>query len=288
MRIGQRIAGLWRRWETSLPRCAEANCKAGPKLRMACGVHLQGEWYCSPQCLEKAVHRHFLRAAVAMVPTPRLPHRVPLGLLLLSRGQLDNSQLRSALRAQESQGEGRIGQWLEQLGFASEQQITAALGLQWACPVAPPMIPGELDSAQMLPFRLLQQLRMLPIHYSRAKAVMHVAFSEGVDYTALYAIEQMLDCRTEACIMSSSAMIRILEKLAHARREGELLFESSSDISEMARISCGCMLKLGTRQARIVTCGAYIWVRLQAEFDTTTLLFRRTVYVDEPTSAKPA
>jgi Type II secretion system (T2SS), protein E, N-terminal domain len=276
MRIWDRISTAWRVWESALPRCAQPNCEAGSRrfFRQA-GTHLQGTWYCSPQCLEKAARQHFMRAAVAVLPTPRAQHRVPLGLLMLSRGHLDNSQLRSALQAQRRDGRGRIGHWLEKLGFATEQQVTAALGLQWACPVVPPLYAGDLDCARLLPFRLMQQFRMLPIHFSRVNRVIFVAFSEGVDYTALYAIEQMLECRTEACVVSSSAMTQVLERMAHARRSGELLFEGWRDANEMAHITCGCMLKLGARAVRIVACGGYVWVRLTAESGQVDLLFRR-------------
>jgi len=226
--------------------------------------------------VEKGIERHFMRAAVTVLPTPRAEHRIPLGLLMLSRGQLDNSQLRAALAAQRSDGRGRIGHWLEKLGFATEQQITAALGLQWACPVVPPLAVGELDCVHLLPYRLMQQFRMLPIYFSRTNGVMYVAFSEGVDYTALYAIEQMLECRTEACITSSSAMTQSLENIGRARRPGELLYEGWRSVEEMARTTCGCILKLGAQTIRTVACGKYIWVRLKSDCEQVDLLFRRS------------
>jgi hypothetical protein len=293
MRIWSLVSETWRAWESSLPRCAEADCSGGNKLRIrSAGLDLQGRWYCSPQCVEKAVQRYFMRASVALLPTPHARHRIPLGLLMLSRGELENSQLRSALEAQRCNGRGMIGQWLEKLGFVTEQQITTALALQWACPVVPaPLTVGDLDSARLLPYRLMQQFRLLPIYFSRSNAVMYVAFSESVDYTALYAIEQMLECRTEACVTGSSAMTQALEILGRARRAGELLFEGWRTVEEMARTTCGCMLKMGARTIRTVTCGAYIWVRLKSDNDQLDLLFRRTETranaADTPQDEKP-
>jgi len=97
-----------------------------------------------------------------------------------------------------------------------------------------------------------------------------------VDYTALYAIEQMLECRTEACVTSSSAMSQALEALGRARRPGELLFEGWRTVEEMARTTCGCMLKMGARTIHAVTCGMYVWVRLKSEAEQVDLLFRRS------------
>ncbi len=278
MRIWNWVSETWRAWESTLPHCAEAGCRAGSKLGLRrAGLELQGRWYCSPQCVEKAVRRYFMRSAVAVLPTPRAQHRIPLGLLMLSRGELENSQLRSALAAQRSDGGGRIGEWLVKLGYATEPQITTALGLQWACPVVPPPLArGDLESAGLLPYRLMQQFRMLPIYFSRANRVIYVAFSESVDYTALYAIEQMLECRSEACVTGSCAMSQALETLGRARRSGELLFEGWRSVEEMARTTCGCMLKMGARTIRTVACGAYIWVRLKANDEQVDLLFRRT------------
>ena len=75
-------------------------------------------------------------------------HRVPLGLLLLSRQQLTAAQLRTALEAQRAAGQGKIGEWLRQLGFVTELQVTAALARQWSCPV---LItgPGELGASRL-------------------------------------------------------------------------------------------------------------------------------------------
>jgi hypothetical protein len=278
MRIWRLVSETWKAWQSTLPRCAESDCRGGNRLRIrSIGLELQGRWHCSPQCVEKAVQRYFERAGVAVLPTPRAQHRIPLGLLMLSRGELENSQLRSALEAQRSDGRGMIGQWLEKLGFATEQQITTALGLQWACPVVPaPMSSSDLDCARLLPYRLMEQFRMVPIYFSRTNAVMYVAFSECVDYTALYAIEQMLECRTEACLTGSSAMTQALETLGRTRRTGELLFEGWRSVEEMARTTCGCMLKMGARTIRTVTCGTYIWVRLKSDQEQIDLLFRRT------------
>ncbi len=116
---------------------------------------------------------------------------------------------------------------------------------------------------------------MLPVQYVAATRVLYIAFSEGVDYTALYAIEQMLDCRTEACLICHSAMEHRFEEMGQERRPGELLFEGKREASEMARITCSYVLKLGAWEARMVTCGKYVWVRLQCADELTNLLFLR-------------
>ncbi len=193
---------------------------------------------------------------------------------MLSRGHLTNPQLRLALQAQNTEGRGRIGGWLETLGFATEAQVTAALGMQWGCPVLPLFADGDSRCRGMLPFRLMETFRILPVQYVAATRMLYLAFSEGVDYTALYAIEQMLDCRTEACLIRKSAMDTVFERIGHERRAGEMLFEGGRDPEEMARITCSYVLKLGAGHTRMVACGKYVWVRLQGA-ELTNLLFLR-------------
>lgn len=193
---------------------------------------------------------------------------------MLSRGQLTSWQLRAALDAQQASGRHRVGEWMEKLGFASEQQVTAALGLQWACPVLAGKLPSDASCARMLPYRLLERFRVLPVQFVAATRTFYLAFCDGIDYTALYAIEQMLDCRTQACLISRSSMDRELERMGHEARDGDRLFESWRDPAAMARITCSYALKLGADQVRIVGCGDYIWVRLDAGRQLSTLLFR--------------
>ena len=274
--------------------CGEQNCtlarRSWRRIRWRnARIRLHGRWYCAPQCFEDAARQCFSRISASVIPPARVQHRIPLGLLLLSRGQLTNGQLRSALEAQQSSGRHRLGEWLEKLGFATEQQVTAALGVQWACPVLSECTYRDAGCARLLPYRLLERYRMLPVQFIRATRVFHIAFSDGIDYSALYAMEQMLECRTAACLVSRSTMDQALEELGHERRPGDLLFESWREPAEMARITCSYVLKLGAEDVRIVGCGEYVWVRLQAGADVTNLLFQhpQAISARQPHPAYP-
>lgn len=237
-------------------------------------IQLRGSSYCSPQCLENAARECFSKVCASVVTASTIQHRVPLGLLMLSRGQLTHPQLQTALEAQRATGHRRLGEWLEELGFATEPQVTAALGLQWACPVLVSRAPHDFACGRLLPYRLLERFRILPVQFVAATRNFYVAFCDGIDYTALYAIEQMLDCRTHACLIGRSSMDRELERMGHEGRAGDMLFESWHDPAAMAHITCGYALKLSAEQLRIVACGEYIWVRLEARHEVSTLLFR--------------
>jgi hypothetical protein len=276
----------WRRLRR-FPTCDEPACTfLGRLCHSLCWwnrkVLLHGRTYCGPQCFERAVGRRFEEVCDSRLLQWPVQHRIPLGLLMLSRGQLTSQQLQSALDAQRESGRERIGEWLQRLGFASEQQVTAALGLQWSCPVytAPGMV--SVSPARMLPYRLLEEFRMCPIGYVPATRMLYVSFCDRVDYVALYAIEQMLECQTEACLVSSRCMNEFLEHVGRMRGPGDMLFESWHNPRDMARITCAQVLEFGVDQVRVSSCGQYVWTRLIAGQESTNLLFRHPANPSAP------
>jgi len=236
-------------------------------------ICFQGHSYCAPQCFERAASLCFAGFCTPALLELPVRHRVPLGLLMLERGQLTNHQLRLALEAQKTNGRGRIGEWLETLGFVTEPQVTAALAVQWACPVFASSSIPDMKAARLLPHRLLFSFRMCPVQFVEQTRTMYVSFSERVDYGALYAIEQMLECRTEPGLVGGRVMDRFLEQLVDERGPGDLLFEGWRDPADMARITCGYVLKFGAEEVRVVRFGSYIWARLKAGRDAANLLF---------------
>ena len=124
---------------------------------------------------------------------------MPLGLLMLSRGDIDDAQLRAVTARQREQSTSRIGECMQQMGFVGERQVTTALGAQWACPVLAENVTA-LPCECPVPYPLLHAFRMVPVSYVAATRIMLVAFSDEINYSALLAIEQALGCGTEACV----------------------------------------------------------------------------------------
>jgi hypothetical protein len=192
-----------------------------------------------------------------------LPHRVPLGLLLLSRQQLTAEQLRAALEAQRNSGGGKIGEWLQQLGFSTEAQITAGLARQWSCPVLRSGLEDfSAECSAAIPFPLLESFRMIPVELGEVTGTLLMAFSEAVDYGALYAIEQMLGVHTEACFAGSNVLRNALAAVAKRGRPGDMVFHGVEHAGECARIVGGCAEKILAEEVRWVRCGGHVWVRL--------------------------
>src|SRR5579859_495455 len=78
--------------------CANPACERRQILwsffqRGSTGIELQGRWYCSPECFEEAARHEFHRLRASPEPNLRQVHRMPIGLLLLSRGVITEVQL---------------------------------------------------------------------------------------------------------------------------------------------------------------------------------------------------
>jgi hypothetical protein len=280
-------------WRSLTPPCGHSDCarthgRWRRLQRQSRGVVIQGLRYCRDECGERA-----LAAALGRIcsVSPRsfrqttIPHRVPLGLLLLSRQQLTAEQLRAALGAQRTAGRGKIGEWLLAFGFVNQLQVTAALARQWSCPVLrtnsfPPgntsggPAPHDRGTPQ-IPLTLLESFVMIPVNYVESTATLHIAFGEGIDYRVLYAIEQIVGCRTECCMAVPSFVRQHLSALAGHRGESEMIFDRVADGAEFLRIIHSYSTRLAASEIRLAACGSHLWVRLlRPSFPALDLLLR--------------
>jgi len=224
--------------------------------------------------LERAVTRKLQRLLSKLKSPLPTPYRVPIGLLLLSRGLITDTQLREALAAQRGAGRGKLGDWLIKLGSATEDQITSALGIQWGCPVYPFAVGEGVALDQPLPLALLNDARVLPVHYNPTLGAIHIAFLERVDYNLLYVIEQMTGCKTVPCVSSLSAISQALASLGNVGRTRELVFEAAHTLEEMARIVRNYASALGALEILVSSYLQLVWFRLVCQVDTTDVLFR--------------
>ncbi len=259
--------------------------------RRSRSVRLQGVRYCRADCLELALLEVLVRARSVPQRAAIAQHRVPLGLLLLSRQQLTAAQLRTALAAQRDAGSGqnpskrKIGAWFQELGFSTEAQVTAALARQWSCPVlrngvaatgvsrSSPIFPAAFSG---IPLPLLESFQMMPVELVEATGTLLMAFSEGIDYTVLYAIEQMLGYRTEACLVCPSILQKTLQALGRERGASGVVFDRMDDAGECAHIICSYCARVKADEIRVARCGDHLWIRLERLRQEAVTLVLRT------------
>jgi hypothetical protein len=267
-------------WGRLLRHCAGVDCPHRGKLwpawlRKAPGVDFEGRWYCEIGCLKPllAFRVHTLLSSF-LLERPRT-HRVPIGLLLVNRGAISQEQLRDALRLQREAGRDRIGDWLLQMGAVTEHQLTAALGQQWGCPTFPlERQTAQLAWSDLLPLPLLEAACAVPAYASPDGRLLHLAFGERLDHTTLYAIEQMLGCRTLSSVAVASAVARVLDDLRRHAAKEETCFDTIRDPQEMTWIICSYADELKAAKISLARASGFIWVRFHRRKSARDLLFR--------------
>ncbi len=256
----------------SNPECERVRGVSSIQLRLRPGRLLDSLWYCGGECWEQAAYEQ-LTALIERSGRAKAPHhRVPLGLLMLSRGDITATQLQTALAAQRREGEGRIGEWLQHLGAATEEQVTAALGQQWSAPLLVMQSASAAAGSRLLPVALMEACRVLGVHWNASTRTLLTAFVDGIDYPTLFTIQQALDCNTEAGIVSEGGFERQMNAIRQVSRHREVGIRTVVEIAEMARILGNYCRRVEASGVRLFGCRRTLWARLdtsRGSFDVT-------------------
>lgn len=257
-------------------RCARPDCRRNVILsaisRKATGISVQDQWFCGPDCFESALAGTLARLHLSdKKEPPAYRTRVPLGLTLLSRGHLSEPQLQAALDQHRTTGV-RLGDVIQHLGFATEDQVTSAVAAQWGHPVF--RLHTAADTPVSIPTRLLQLNRMLPVHCEKASKRLLIGFADGVDYRALDAIRQVLGFAPSPCIIAGSEYLRLLESIVAQNRGKEVVFDGECGPQEMAHVVRSYAVQINAQEMRFATCCDHLWTRLKGRRHEMDILFR--------------
>ena len=273
----ERMPGISSKLREWSPRCSNPDCSAQTLLRIARrhrGIRLADSWYCSPGCFRSAAATRIAELCASSVkPLTTQKSRIPLGLMLHARGVLTKEQLEHALDSHRTSG-ANFGEAVQQLGFATAEQVTAAVAAQWACPVFP-LSDQPFAIPIRIPRRLLELYQMLPVHFAENGRRLLIGFVTSVQYQILYTIEHMTECAVQPCFITAQNYERKLHSCpAPFAREDELLFEQVMNTSEIASIATNYVVQVGAAQARIGRCRNYLWTRTWGRKGEVDLLFR--------------
>lgn len=268
------IPAKWKAW--TLP-CSNTACSRSSLLphisRRHTGLSMGKDWFCTPDCFEE-----FLRGAITatvssrQVQDPPQVRRMPLGLLLLSRGILTSEQLVLALDRQKTEGRN-LGDAVQALGFATAEQVTSAVAAQWSCPVF--TLGGRVISLPIhVPRLLLEEYELLPVHFVEADKRLTVGFVSRVQYQILSTIEHITGCDATPCFITGQDYRRHLQASTFQPRENEVIFDGPMPTSEIARLSRNYVSQLGAKEIRFGMCRDYLWIRIWSRQQETDVLFR--------------
>jgi len=272
-----RRSSLWGagvHWGNWSKRCAYENCDTSPlrSVFQGKGIRIFDEWICGAECLEFALRGRLSGLSDASRPAqPPRPARVPLGLMLFSRGYLSEEQFRTALEAHRNSG-ARVGDIALQFGFVNEEQVAAALASQWGYPVFSfKNAPAELPL--LVPVRLMEMHQMLPVQYLEDGRKLLIGFATRVEFAVLQAVEKMLDCVASPCFVTA-ADFRTRVRRFPSGSESELIFDHPSSHLDIAHVVRSYSTQIQAEDIRYAVCREHLWVRLAGPQQRLELLFK--------------
>jgi hypothetical protein len=159
---------------------------------------------CSDACWASVLRQRIERELGVSDPGSMVthPHRVPLGLVLLSMGAVTEVELQTALEQQRQAKQGRIGDWLRKGTELGEKEITRALGMQWNCPIFD--LAAYRAQPTEIPRELIEIYRFLPLP-ARNRGMLYLAFDRALNPVASFAVQHITGLRVEAGLASESA-----------------------------------------------------------------------------------
>lgn len=243
--------------------CTHANCGASSWERWwshNSGVLFNGSWCCREQCLRQAMNSFLMKCQESGRPRKATLHRFPLGLLLLSRGEIDELQLATALRMKTASQGKRVGECLRQLGAVGEEQVTRALGAQNGLPV---LLRVASITEPLIPLRLLQASEAWCFRTGDNSTSLYAGFSTGLDQSFISAVENVLGVAAEPCIVPGGLVMDKLAMLAEKGDTSELVFDAAMLSTDIVDCICSYARQLEAESIRMATTRNHIWARIQ-------------------------
>jgi hypothetical protein len=211
---------------------------------------------CSASCMQQVIADAVRSQIESWEPTPaERALRMPLGLILLSRGWISHRELQDALAAQRRAQDGRIGKWLHHLHGISEETIAKGLAIQWNCAVLPSGMPGLELAPALLP-AFLRKRYDLALLRQGPEAALYLAGKYRPEHAAARAVEYMLREPVHAAFIEDSAW-RCAETDVASASELEIPGHdgAAAHISELIE-------RVRPDDARLVRVHDHLWLRM--------------------------
>jgi general secretion pathway protein E len=155
------------------------------------------------------VTRHSMSNSVLVTVSTTMPSRKWLGQLLVERGLLPADDLEKELALQKER-KGRLGRILVDLGFISQQDLSAVLSEQLGIPrVDPSQLQDVPQEAARIPAAFLRQFFLYPFRVE--DGTLFVAMADPLDADNLRAVEQLLGLRVEPRLAAETEILRALD-----------------------------------------------------------------------------
>ncbi len=243
--------------QCSNPRCASGWLQLWRKRRVPV---VEGGWLCSPECTRARMEDLLGREQAGVGPVGTYRHRVPVGLVLLTRGWIKHEHLRDALEAQRNGCGMRLGEWLVANRGLDETRLAHALGLQWSCPVFSLDKHGGGPPVTSVPRLLSEGFGFVPLRRA-ASGIIYLAFEDRIDHSLTLAIERVTGMRVESGLLPASEFRAAQERHRHCRFARARVIEAGS-LSLLAEAFAKHIEKQKPTESRMARVRGLFWLRM--------------------------
>jgi hypothetical protein len=241
--------------------------------------HFEGNTFCSDACLQMHFENTLTEKwrRLQMEKDRKIP-RPKLGSILMQTAFVTRDQLDEAIRFQTQAHEGRIGEWLQRLGFVEEHQITAALARQYGLPLINLNIADtNADVAHMIPGKVAKGFGLVPVGFDDDQTSLRVAVTAPVNFNFQEAIRRMVGRGVVPYVGDQSAIQRLLEKL-YEPEELDLsdlpTFSSLDDLIAVSNEIIATAINHRAQDIRAELVQDLFWVRLDMPTESHHHMFR--------------
>lgn len=244
------------------------------------GVTVGEAWYCSYACALQRVEMLLQDLLLPRAQRRAMPTRPSLGMTLVRRGLLSDEQYKTAVQMQQSGNEEsgersgeEFGELVVRLGYMTEEKVTESRALHWSCPVFS-CVPGLAGPRVHVPPFLRRLHSMVPLHLSPSGNRLFVGFQYGVEYAPLFALEQVVGCSTQPCLISPQDFARLNGESAGDASVEQRCVKGLKSAEEMAQALCGSARAMHAERLTMTRCGDVLWCRMAVGVKMADLLFQ--------------
>jgi hypothetical protein len=191
---------------------------------------------------------------------------------------ITRKQLDEAIELQAQAQEGRIGEWLQRLGFVEEHQITAALARQYGLPLINlNLADANTAAVRMIPGKVARYSGLVPVGFDGDQKSVRVAVTAPVNFNLQEAIRRMVGTGVIPFIGDQSVIQKMMEKL-YGPEELDLsnlpTFDSLNDLIEISKQIIATAINYEANDIRAELMQDLFWVRLDLPAESHHHLFR--------------
>jgi hypothetical protein len=248
-----------------MPRCGEAACgRWRPALgtRLSGGTQLNGQWYCSPSCLESAVHRGLMGQDE---PSAAAGSRgsLRLGAILRHQGAITQEQLTEAVASQRRSGL-RLGAELQRLGHVPSHVIVRALaaqaGMSYLTTVDLALVrraPGGLSA------NTVRALGLVPFEADSAGRLLHVICTAPPPRAAFRALAAQAGWTAQPYLVDDALWASALAAYPNVDSTSRGVGARLHDVDALTAYVARAATERRAVTMRRAVCPGVLWVRLE-------------------------